>query len=80
MIKKLNQNIIGLVENFSGPVFGSGSGKEISEQFNIPLLGTVSLNAEHNQGAKPASISSKTVKDEFSKIALAVTEKTNIKD
>ncbi len=81
MIKKLNQNIIGVVENFSGPVFGSGSGEEISEQFNIPLLGTVSLNAEHNQGAKPASISSKTVKDEFSKIALAVTEKANnIKD
>jgi hypothetical protein len=74
MIKKLNQNVIGVVENFSGPIFGSGSGKEISEQFNVPLLGTVSLNAEHNQGAKPASMTSKTVKDEFKDIAIAVME------
>jgi len=69
MIKKLNQNVVGVVENFSGPVFGSGAGLEISEQFDIPFLGSVSLNGEHNQGTKPACLTSKTIKDEFNSIA-----------
>jgi ATP-binding protein involved in chromosome partitioning len=72
MIKKLNQKVIGVVENFSGPVFGTGAGIEISEQFDVPLLGSVSLNGEHNQGTKPASLTSKTVKDEFLKISTGV--------
>ena len=78
MIKKLTQNVIGVVENFSGPVFGSGAAQEISEQFKIPQLGTISLNGEHNSGTKPASLTSKTVKDEFLKIASAVVD--NFKD
>ena len=74
MIKKLNQNVIGVVENFSGPVFGSGAAQEISEQFDIPKLGTISLNAEHNVGTKPAALTSTTVKEEFLDISLAVIE------
>ena len=74
MIKKLNQNVIGVVENFSGPVFGSGAAQEISEQFDIPKLGTISLNAEHNVGTKPAALTSTTVKEEFLNISLAVIE------
>ena len=77
MIKKLNQEVIGVVENFSGPVFGSGAADEISEQFDIPKLGSISLNGEHNSGTKPASMTSKTVKDEFLKISSAVIEKFN---
>ena len=74
MIKKLNQNVIGVVENFSGPVFGSGAAQEISEQFDIPKLGKISLNAEHNVGTKPAALTSTTVKEEFLNISLAVIE------
>ena len=75
MIKKLNQEVIGVVENFSGPVFGSGAADEISEQFDIPKLGSISLNGEHNSGTKPASMTSTSVKDEFLKISSAVIEK-----
>ena len=77
MIKKINQEVIGVVENFSGPVFGSGAADEISEQFDIPKLGSISLNGEHNSGTKPASMTSKTVKDEFLEISSAVIEKFN---
>ena len=37
MIKKLNQKVLGIIENFSGTIFGSGAGREISEKFYLQI-------------------------------------------
>jgi ATP-binding protein involved in chromosome partitioning len=68
MIKKLNQKVLGIIENFSGTIFGSGAGKEISEKFNIPMMGTLSLNGDYGKGNKPTVLTNTTVKEEYNKI------------
>jgi len=44
MAKKTNMRLLGVVENMSGDVFGSGGGQELADELGIPLLGTVPLD------------------------------------
>ncbi len=54
MFKKLNNNILGIVENMSYlicphcknkiDVFGSGGGKELADKLNVPYLGSIPLD------------------------------------
>jgi ATP-binding protein involved in chromosome partitioning len=37
--------LIGVVENMSGDVFGSGGGERLAQELGIPLLGRVPLDA-----------------------------------
>jgi ATP-binding protein involved in chromosome partitioning len=45
MAQKTNMRLIGVIENMSGDVFGSGGGEELAAHLGIPLLGTVPLDA-----------------------------------
>src|SRR5437667_3579656 len=44
MAQKTSMRVIGVVENMSGDVFGSGGGKRLADDLGIPLLGKVSLD------------------------------------
>jgi ATP-binding protein involved in chromosome partitioning len=44
MAKKTNMRLIGVVENMSGDVFGSGGGAALASDLGVPLLGTVPLD------------------------------------
>src|SRR4051794_24557784 len=44
MARKTNMRLLGVVENMSGDVFGSGGGAELAAQLDVPLLGTVPLD------------------------------------
>jgi ATP-binding protein involved in chromosome partitioning len=44
MAQKTNMRLLGVVENMSGDVFGSGGGEELAADLGIPLLGTVPLD------------------------------------
>ena len=57
-----------IIENFSGTIFGSGAGREISEKFNIPMIGSLSLNGDYGKGNKPTVLTNTTVKEEYNKI------------
>ena len=55
MLKKVNVEVLGIVENMSGfqlpdgsvvPIFGSGGGEKISELFGVPLLAKIPLQTE----------------------------------
>ncbi len=46
MARKTNMRLLGVIENMSGDVFGSGGGEDLAEQLGIPLLGTVPLDAQ----------------------------------
>jgi ATP-binding protein involved in chromosome partitioning len=44
MARKTNMRILGVVENMSGEVFGSGGGAALAAELGVPLLGTVPLD------------------------------------
>jgi ATP-binding protein involved in chromosome partitioning len=45
MAQKTSMRLIGVVENMSGDVFGSGGGDLLAEQLEVPLLGRIPLDA-----------------------------------
>ena len=44
MARKTNMKLIGVVENMSGDVFGSGGGERLAAELDVPLLGRVPLD------------------------------------
>lgn len=44
MFLKVNVKLLGVIENMSGGVFGSGGGKILAEEFGVPLLGTIPID------------------------------------
>lgn len=44
MFGKVNVPIVGVIENMSGELFGSGGGKTLAEEFNAPYLGTIPVD------------------------------------
>jgi ATP-binding protein involved in chromosome partitioning len=44
MAKKTNMRVLGVVENMSGDVFGSGGGDDLAAELDVPLLGRVPLD------------------------------------
>jgi ATP-binding protein involved in chromosome partitioning len=44
MARKTNMRLLGVVENMSGDVFGSGGGALLASELDVPLLGTVPLD------------------------------------
>src|ERR671933_32386 len=44
MAQKTNMRLLGVVENMSGDVFGSGGGEALAAELHVPLLGTVPLD------------------------------------
>jgi ATP-binding protein involved in chromosome partitioning len=44
MAQKTNMRLLGVVENMSGEVFGSGGGADLARELGVPLLGNVPLD------------------------------------
>src|SRR5436853_1089717 len=44
MARKTNMRLLGVVENMSGDVFGSGGGGALAADLDVPLLGTIPLD------------------------------------
>ena len=45
MAQKTGQKLLGVVENMTGEMFGSGGGAKLAEELGVPLLGIVPLDA-----------------------------------
>ena len=69
MIRKLHVNVLGVVENFSGEIFGSGAGEELAEEMDLKFLGRIELRPEYRDTSKPTVLSSKDVLAEYRHIA-----------
>jgi ATP-binding protein involved in chromosome partitioning len=45
MAQKTSMRLLGVVENMSGDVFGSGGGERLADELGVPLLGTIPLDS-----------------------------------
>lgn len=69
MIRKLNLNILGVVENYTGEVFGQGAGKTLAEQVGVPFLGNLALRSTYRDSSKPTALLDDEVADEYARLA-----------
>jgi len=44
MAQKTNMRLVGVIENMTSEVFGSGGGERLAERLGVPLLGQVPLD------------------------------------
>ena len=72
MVRKLNVSVLGVVENFSGEMFGSGAGEELAEEMGLSFMGRIDLRPEYRDTSKPAVLSSPVIAAEYESIALAL--------
>ena len=69
MIRKLNLNIVGIVENYSGDIFGEGAGLKLAEDIDAPFLGSMSLRGSYRDTSKPTVLVDETVTAEYAGVA-----------
>ncbi len=50
MFRKTNVPILGVVENMTGEIFGSGGGRNAAVQFQVPFLGEIPLDRRIREG------------------------------
>ena len=72
MIKKLQIDVLGVVENFTGDIFGAGAGAELAERLDIPFLGSVAMRADYRDTSRPAALGNNDILGEYRKIAKGV--------
>jgi ATP-binding protein involved in chromosome partitioning len=72
MIRKLNLNVLGVVENYTGDIFGEGGGKKLAKEVDAPFLGGLELRAAYRDSSKPTALLDESVEDEFVAVADAV--------
>ena len=65
MIRKLNVNVLGVVENFSGEIFGSGAGEDLARSLGLRFLGRLELRADYRDTSRPTVLTSKKVLEEY---------------
>ena len=80
MIKTLKVDVLGVVENFSGEIFGSGAGEEISNELELPFLGKLALSSDYRDESKPTVLTSDNVRDEYKFVASQLEVELNKKE
>ena len=68
MIKKLNVEVLGVVENYTGDVFGSGGGKQLAKEMGLTYFGEIALRPAYRDDSQPTVLANKDVRAEYDKI------------
>ena len=68
MIKKLNVEVLGVVENMAGDIFGEGGGLDLSKRSGVPFLGSIALRNSFREPSMPVSLVDTDVRSEFEAI------------
>ena len=74
MIKTMRVDVLGVVENFSGDIFGSGAGEELAQELDLAFLGRTEMRADYKDVSRPTVLTSKAVRDEYRQIAQSMEE------
>ena len=65
MIRTMKVDLLGVVENFSGSIFGSGGGESLAHEMKVPFLGSLGLREEYLDLSKPTVLSNEAVFKEY---------------
>lgn len=68
MIKKMNVNILGIVENMAGDIFGVGAGEAIAQKVGTRFLGRLELDAAFRDMTLPVIFRDPRIKGDFEQI------------
>ena len=68
MIRKLKLNVLGVVENLSGDIFGSGAGEELAKEMDLKFLGRLELSGDYRDTSRPTVLNSNDVLEEYSAV------------
>ena len=74
MIRKLNLNVLGIVENYTGEIFGEGTSKQLAEDVNAPFLGSLALRSSYRDNSKPTCLLDTDVAAEYKTICSQLEE------
>ena len=77
MIKTMRVDVLGVVENFSGDIFGAGAGEELASELDLAFLGRTEMRADYRDVSRPTVLTSKAVRDEYRNIAQSMEEALN---
>ena len=72
MIRKLNMNVLGVVENYTGDVFGKGGGEALAKEVDAPYLGDLALRSTYQDDSKPTSLADSEVAKEYGHVVKKV--------
>ena len=72
MIRKLNLNVLGVVENYTGEVFGEGGGKKLAKEVDTPFLGNLALRSSYRDTSKPTVLIDRSVGEEYAHVVKEV--------
>jgi ATP-binding protein involved in chromosome partitioning len=72
MIRKLNLNVLGIVENYTGDIFGQGGGESLADEVEAPFLGSLALRSTYQDSSKPTSLLDSSVGEEYAYLAKGV--------
>lgn len=87
MLRKVNIEVLGIVENMAGfvaadgkryDIFGSGGGEALARQFSVPLLASIPLDETIRKGGdegRPIAYERGVVSDTFSDLARKVIDR-----
>ena len=68
MIKKLTVEVLGVVENYTGDIFGAGAGRDLADGLGLPFLGELALRPDYRDDSQPAVLASPAVRAEYDAI------------
>ena len=74
MIRKLNLKVLGIVENYTGEIFGSGAGYALARELDISFLGSMALRPDYRDMSKPTVLVAPEVMEEYRHIAKGLKE------
>ncbi len=72
MIRKLNLNVLGIVENYTGDIFGQGGGEKLADEVEAPFLGNLALRSTYQDSSKPTSLLDSSVGEEYAYLVKGV--------
>lgn len=65
MVRKMNIPILGVAENMSGGVFGTGGGEDLAKEMNAPFLGALSISPAYMDETQLPSLHDQSIRDEY---------------
>ena len=74
MIRKLKINVFGIVENFSGNIFGTGAGEALSEEMELPFIGRIDMRPDYMDLKAPAVVSNPLISAEYESLCSSLSQ------